>query len=129
VWDRRQIQVRSEDKAMATRVLVDLPHEGRQLQLDATKGSGGMNEEVIRYLIEPNPSPNKPVELKRAVAPSLALEGSGGSAVALPFFTFLFASFSERVSLKRSPLFERGDLPADKPPNGSPGPQPVASVA
>jgi hypothetical protein len=53
-WDRRQIQVRTEDKAMATRVLVDLPHEGRQLQLDATKGSGGMNEEVIRYLIEPN---------------------------------------------------------------------------
>jgi hypothetical protein len=69
VWDRRQIQVRSEDKAMATRVLVDLPHEGRQLQLDATKGSGGMNEEVIRYLIEPNPSPNKPVEVEAGRRP------------------------------------------------------------
>jgi hypothetical protein len=53
-WDRRQIQIRTEDKAMATRVIVDFPHEGRQLQLDATKGSGGMNEEVIRYLTEPD---------------------------------------------------------------------------
>jgi hypothetical protein len=53
-WDRRQIQVRTEDKAMATRVIVDFPGEGRQVQLDATKGSGGMSKEVIRYLTEPN---------------------------------------------------------------------------
>ena len=46
-WDRGQIQVRTEDKAMSTRVIVDFPQEGRTLQLDATKGSGGMNEEVI----------------------------------------------------------------------------------
>jgi hypothetical protein len=26
--------------------------EGRRVQLDATKGSGGMNEEVFRYLSE-----------------------------------------------------------------------------
>jgi Protein of unknown function (DUF3499) len=35
-----------------------------------------------------------------------------------------FVSFSERVSLKGAPLSERGNLPADKPPNGSPGPPP-----
>ena len=52
-WDRRSLQVSTEDKAMATRVTVSFPAEGRQLQLDATKGSGGMNEEVIRYLAEP----------------------------------------------------------------------------
>jgi hypothetical protein len=52
-WDRRAIQVSTEDKAMATRVTVDFPQEGRRVQLDATKGSGGMSEEVIRYLSEP----------------------------------------------------------------------------
>lgn len=52
-WDRRQIQVSTEDKSMATRVTVEFPTEGRRVQLDATKGSGGMNEEVIRYLSEP----------------------------------------------------------------------------
>jgi hypothetical protein len=52
-WDRRGIQVTTEDKAMATRVTVNFPNEGRRLQLDATKGSGGMSEEVIRYLAEP----------------------------------------------------------------------------
>lgn len=53
-WGRQEIQVRTEDKAMATRVIVHFPQEGRQLELDATKGSGGMSEEVIRYLTQPN---------------------------------------------------------------------------
>jgi hypothetical protein len=53
-WDRRAIQISTEDKAMSTRVTVDFPNEGRRLQIDATKGSAGMNEEVIRYLAEPN---------------------------------------------------------------------------
>jgi hypothetical protein len=52
-WVRRDIQVRTEDKPMATRVIVDFPQEGRQVQLDATKARGGMSEEVIRYLTEP----------------------------------------------------------------------------
>jgi hypothetical protein len=52
-WDRRQFQVSTEDKAMATKVVVDFPSEGRQVVLEAMKGSGGMNEEVIRYLSEP----------------------------------------------------------------------------
>jgi hypothetical protein len=53
-WERNQIQVRTEDKAMATKVVVDFPHEGRQVELEATKGSGGMSEEVIRYLSQPS---------------------------------------------------------------------------
>jgi hypothetical protein len=53
-WDRRQITVRTEDKAMATRVTIEFPHEGRQIQLDATKGTRGMSEEVIRYLTQPD---------------------------------------------------------------------------
>jgi hypothetical protein len=52
-WNRNEIQVATEEKTTATRLTINFPQEGRQILLDATKGSGGMFEEFLRYLMDP----------------------------------------------------------------------------
>jgi hypothetical protein len=52
-WDRRGMEISTEDKSFATRVFIHLPNEGRRLELDANKMSMGINEEVLRLLSTP----------------------------------------------------------------------------
>jgi hypothetical protein len=53
VWDRGAFHIETEDQPLATKVTVTWPQEGRQIQLDAPKHNGGVNEEILRYLADP----------------------------------------------------------------------------
>lgn len=48
-WDRSDMQVAINDKATATRVKVTLPSEGREIEMEAMKGSG-FNDEMLEQL-------------------------------------------------------------------------------
>jgi hypothetical protein len=52
-WDRSDMQIRTEDKSFATRLFITFPSEGRTIELDAAKGTHGLNEEVVRLLSTP----------------------------------------------------------------------------
>jgi hypothetical protein len=49
-WDRKEMRVTTEPKATATRVRVELP--GSAVELDAMKGGGGFNDEMIELLMQ-----------------------------------------------------------------------------
>ena len=50
VWERRKMRVTTEDKMTATRVRVELDG-GTTVELDAMKGGGGFNDEMIGLLM------------------------------------------------------------------------------
>jgi hypothetical protein len=56
VWERGRFQIETEDKMTATRVTITWAEDGRQIQLDAPKHNGGVNEEILIYLADPRMS-------------------------------------------------------------------------
>jgi hypothetical protein len=55
-WARRNMRVTTEDKMTATRLRVELVDSGQTVELDAMKGGGGFNDELIELLMA-SPAP------------------------------------------------------------------------